>query len=62
MIMQDRISMAQVLKDTTIRIRITGKLRAAVRMWLGVRLLKVAAAVIGCQIQIAVGEDAGLGA
>lgn len=47
--------MAQVMKDTTINVRVTGMPALRVRRWLGTQLLKLAGAVIGCIMDVTFG-------
>lgn len=46
------IPMSTVMRQMTLSIRITGAKTAAARMWLGAQIMKLAALVIGCQIEI----------
>lgn len=47
--------MAQIMKETTINVRVTGMPVLRVRLWLGTQLLKLARAVIGCMMDVTFG-------
>lgn len=40
------------MAGVTLDVRVTGVRRARVRLWVGARLMRLAAAVIGCDIEI----------
>ena len=46
------VPMSAVLAKTTIALKVTGLYRARVRMWMGIRLMRIAALVIGCKIDL----------
>jgi hypothetical protein len=48
------LPMSEAVRSLTLQIRVTGCKVAAVRMWLGRQVLKLAAFVIGCGIEIEV--------
>lgn len=41
-------SMADAMRNVTLTVRITGQRRYAVRQWIAVRLMALAAVVLGC--------------
>jgi hypothetical protein len=44
--------MSKVVRDITFDIRITGQKVAKARLWLGTRIIMLAALIIGCTINI----------
>lgn len=48
------VCVGDVVKNITVKIRITGIISLRVRMWLGVRIMRFGAWVIGCQSDIGV--------
>jgi hypothetical protein len=46
------ITMPELMRNITLHIRVTGQRVTAIRFWLGTRLLRLAAWVIGCGIEI----------
>ncbi len=52
-----KVSMAEALRLSTLRVEVTGKRRAAIRIRIGVRLLALAAFVIGCGIEVSMKGD-----
>ncbi|HKY80270.1 MAG TPA: hypothetical protein VJM09_02220 [Sphingobium sp.] len=46
------ISMPQVVRGITLQCSVTGVRRARLRIWLGAKMLKLAAAVIGCAVEV----------
>ena len=50
------ISVSEVIADTCLEVTITGVKTFKIRMYLGMQLLKLAAWVIGCQIELSINE------
>lgn len=48
------ISMRRIMRDTTMTVRLTGQRTFAVRTWIAVRLMALAALVLGCRSDIGV--------
>ena len=46
------VAMGSVMRHITVTIRVTGVRRFAVRQWIAVRLLKLAAVILGCNIDV----------
>lgn len=49
-----RVPAAKAMQSLTIKVRVTGLRRFKLRLWLGTQLLKLAAWVIGANIEIEV--------
>lgn len=47
-----RVPAAKAIQSLTLKVRVTGMRRFRIRMWLAIRLLKLAAWVIGTGIEI----------
>ncbi|WP_404713183.1 hypothetical protein [Sphingomonas sp. MMS24-J13] len=47
-----RVAMSQAMRTATLKVVVTGRKRARVRNWLGVRMLVAATAVIGCKVDV----------
>jgi hypothetical protein len=52
------VRMAEIAKDITINIRLTGMKRFAVRMWIGVQIIRLAALILPTATEIEVGTQA----
>lgn len=50
--MKGAISMQEAVRAMTLTVEVTGVRAARARLWLGLKLLKLAARVIGCGIDI----------
>jgi len=50
--MKADISMPKVMRGVTIEAIVTGRRRTGVRLWLGCKIMMIAAAVIGCSIEV----------
>jgi hypothetical protein len=46
------ISMSKVVRGITLHVRITGMAVAKARIWLGTRLIVLAAYIIGCGVEV----------
>lgn len=49
------ISMQRLMRNVTLTVRLTGHRQFVVRQWIAVRLLALAALVLGCQIDVQTG-------
>lgn len=47
------VSQPAIMSELKIKIVLTGRRQAAIRTWLGCRILKLGARVIGCDVEIA---------
>ena len=50
------INVSNVIKNICLEVIITGIIKFKIRMYLGMQLLKLAAWVIGCQIELSINE------
>ena len=50
------INVSEVIPDTCLEVIITGIIKFKVRLFLGMQLLKLAAWIIGCQIELSINE------
>jgi len=50
------VPMSAVLAKTTLTVRMTGRRRATARIWVGAKVLRLGAAIIGTEIDIVLGE------
>lgn len=51
------ISMPETMRKVTLQVRVVGVRRTRARMWIGTQLLRVAAWIIGCGIEIGAGDS-----
>lgn len=51
------VPMSEVMSGLTLNVRITGMKITKARLWLGEQLLKLAALVMGCGIEISLEDD-----
>lgn len=51
------IQMPKLMRQITLQVQVTGQRRAAVRVWFGTQLLKCAALVMGCGIEISSSKE-----
>lgn len=56
--MKSDVPMSAVLANTTLTVRLTGRRRARVRIWVGSKVLRLGAAIIGSEIVIDLTETA----
>lgn len=52
------VPMSAVLAKTTLTVRLTGRRRARVRIWVGSKVLRLGAAIIGSEIDVDLTETA----
>ena len=48
----ENIHMPELMRQTTLSIAVTGVRCARFRLWLGVHIMRLAAAVIGCNVEV----------
>lgn len=46
------VHLPRAMSNVTMRVRITGQRSFAMRVWLAVRIMKVAARVLGCNLDV----------
>ncbi len=51
------VSMQDAMRATTMQITVTGARRTRIRLWLGTRIMRIAGAVIGCDVVVSVADD-----
>lgn len=50
--MKAEISMPQAMRQITIEVVVTGARRTKLRIWIGQKLMMLAAAVMGCNVEV----------
>jgi len=46
------VKMSEIARELTMNVRVTGLKMFSVRMWIGLRVMRIAAAIIGCKSRI----------
>lgn len=54
-----RMPMSSAAKRVTLSVKLTGRTRFAIRLWCGVHLIKLAARIIGCGVEISLPTGGG---
>jgi hypothetical protein len=50
--MKAEISMPKMMRSITIQAVVTGERRTRLRIWLGSKIMMIAAAVMGCNVEV----------
>lgn len=51
-----QVDMAEVMSGLTMQVQVTGVRMLRVRLWLGLRVLKLAAMIMGCGIAVSLDD------